>query len=72
MKEPVDARECVEHLGFTLEPSGVKPLEVEVKENTDTSKMNKGQLVELAKDNNIELDGSETKAEIIEKIEAKD
>ena len=64
MKEPVDARECVEHLGFTME----KPCDEDNKA-TDISVMKKAQLVELAESKDIELDGSETKATLIERIE---
>lgn len=46
MKEPVDARECVEHLGFTLEPPEVKAEAqqeaVEPVEPTDSGKPSKG------------------------------
>lgn len=64
MKEPVDARECVEHLGFTME----KPCDDD--KATDVSTMKKAQLIELAESKDIELDGSETKATLIDLIEA--
>jgi hypothetical protein len=63
MKEPIDARECVELLGFTME----LPSE-EVSKDIDISKLNKSALIELAESNDIELDGDETKAILIEKI----
>lgn len=65
MKEPVDARECVENLGFTMED----PNNASDNKEVDISKMNKPQLIELAESKDIELDGSETKAVLIEKIE---
>ena len=66
MKEPVDARECVENLGFTMDD----PNDASKNEEVDISKMNKPQLIELAEFKDVELDGSETKAVLIEKIEA--
>ena len=68
MKEPIDARECVEHLGFTMED----PKDTSKNEEVDISVMKKAQLIELAESKDIELDGSETKAVLIEMIEAID
>jgi hypothetical protein len=65
MKEPIDARECVEALGFTME----KPCDDDNKA-IDISAMKKAQLIELAESKDIELDGNETKAVLIEKIES--
>lgn len=63
-KEPVDARECVENLGFTMEP----PCE----EEADISKLNKTELIKLAESKSIELNGTETKAELIEALNGSD
>lgn len=63
-KEPVDARECVERLGFTMEP----PCEEEI----DISKFNKAKLIELAESKGVELNGTETKAELIEALNGSD
>jgi hypothetical protein len=64
MKEPIDARECVEALGFTME----KPSEA--KENIIDIKLTKKGLIFKAESKGIELDGNETKAVLIEKIES--
>lgn len=66
MKEPVDARECVESLKFTMDDPNDNSNNKEV----DISAMKKAQLIELAESRDIELDGGETKAVLIEKIEA--
>lgn len=68
MKEPVDARECVESLGFTMDD----PNDASGNKEVDISIMKKAQLIELAESKDIELDGSETKAVLIEKIEDED
>ena len=68
MKEPVDARECVESLGFTMDD----PSDASDNKEVDISVMKKAQLIKLAESKDIELDGSETKAVLIEKIEAID
>jgi Zn ribbon nucleic-acid-binding protein len=68
MKEPVDARECVEHCGFTMEPVDANSKESEDK---TLDKMNKKELIAEAESLDIELDGSENKAVIISKIDAK-
>jgi hypothetical protein len=65
MKEPVDARECVEHCGFTMEPVEAE----KVLEEKKLDKMNKTELIEKAKSYKIELDGSETKQDLLDLIE---
>lgn len=77
MKEPVDARECVEALGFTMEdPLSIEDTREQVADNVnnadrlDISKFNKPALIELAELHDIELDGDETKAVLMEKIES--
>ena len=78
MKEPVDARECVENLGFTMDdPLSIKDAGAQVVDSInnaagrlDISKFLKPALIELAELHDIELDGDETKAVLIKKIEA--
>jgi hypothetical protein len=81
MKEPVDVRECVEHLNFTTEFKEVKEKVKEKKEAdekkkepdvVDISKLNKKALVELAKSKGIELDSQESKPDLIAKIKVAD
>ena len=83
MKEPVDVREAVENCGYTREapasnfikltrkdPDKVIRLE-EVSQDKTLDKMNKKELTAEAESLGIELDGSENKAVIIGKIDAK-
>jgi hypothetical protein len=65
MKEPVDARECVENCGYTMEPVEV----VKVPEEKKLDKMNKPELIEKAESLKVELDGSETKQDLLDLIE---
>jgi Zn ribbon nucleic-acid-binding protein len=65
MKEPVDARECVEHCGFTMEPVETGKIPEEKK----LDKMNKTELIEKATALEIKLDGSETKQDLLDLIE---
>ena len=65
MKEPVDARECAESCGYTMEPVEAKKDPEEKK----LDKMNKTELIEKAKSLEIELDESETKQDLLDLIE---
>ena len=66
MKEPVDARECVAQCGFTMEAPGIDEPLIKVK---SIDKMNKNELIEKANSLEIELDGSETKQDLLDLIE---
>jgi hypothetical protein len=65
MKEPVDARECVESCGYTMEPVEV----VKAPEEKKIDKMNKTELIAKAESLKVELDGSETKQDLLDLIE---
>jgi hypothetical protein len=65
MKEPVDAKECVESCGYTMEPVKAE----EMPEEKKLDKMNKTELIAKAESLKVELDGSETKQDLLDLIE---